>query len=621
MMYVLLPLVSWGAIVFVFVKRGMSLCAASLSAAIVWGVLLTFITELLGLFNALTKEWIALSWTVATLITIVFFFFSAKKETRLLLAPLSRSEKALSVGIVFLCLATFLTALFAPPNTWDSMTYHMSRVVHWLQNRSVAHYPTASLRQLELNPWAEFGIAHFQALSGGDRFANLVQWFSMIGSVIGATLVADRLGARQRGQLLAAVLAVSIPMGILQASSTQNDYVVAFWLLCFAWSGIRLKEEQHMGWAIMAGASLGLALLTKGTAYLYALPFAIWFFWAVARSAPGRAALFGLGVLFPCLFLNAGHYYRNYTLFSNPLASDTAGYSNETIDAKSVLSNVVRNSAIHLSTPFDEVNTSIEQGIGVLHDLLGVDINDERTTWPGTTFGVQRIIRHEDYSGNLLHAVLALITLGLLVGRRSVRSISSAINPYVLCVTGGFLLFCLFLKWQPWNSRLHLPLFVLGAPATGVVLGRLRHQGLALTTAGILIVAAVPWALWNISRPLAPPPKAVIDRFFYGNSLPATILTADRIPQYFTNRLSLWRPYLAATNLIKARGARNIGLKLREEDWEYPLWVLLKGEGGKGPRIENIDVHNRSGNIRLGDFRPDLVVITNPQGFPTVTLP
>jgi 3-methyladenine DNA glycosylase AlkC len=60
------------------------------------------------------------------------------------------------------------------------MVYHMTRVQHWIQNRSVAHYPTHVLKELHRNPWAEYALLHFQVLSQGDRLANLLQWSSMM---------------------------------------------------------------------------------------------------------------------------------------------------------------------------------------------------------------------------------------------------------------------------------------------------------------------------------------------------------------------------------------------------------------------------------------------------------
>jgi FtsH-binding integral membrane protein len=57
---------------------------------------------------------------------------------------------------------------------------------------------------------------------------------------------------------------------------------------------------------------------------------------------------------------------------------------------------------------------------------------------------------------------------------------------YAACLVAGFLLFCVDLKWQPWNSRLHLPLFVLLAGMIGVTLSSVRLRRAAYVLALIL---------------------------------------------------------------------------------------------------------------------------------------
>ena len=161
--------------------------------------------------------------------------------------------------------ATFVGALAAAPNNWDSMTYHMSRVAHWIQNGGVAHYPTTIDRQLFLSPWAEFAILQFQGLTGGDRWANLIQWASMVGCMCCASLIAKQLGGKWSVQLSTAAIVAAIPMGILQSSTTQNDYVTAFWFVCFVHYTLHLSSSPSSGPRVsapLAGASLGLMLLT-----------------------------------------------------------------------------------------------------------------------------------------------------------------------------------------------------------------------------------------------------------------------------------------------------------------------------------------------------------------------
>ena len=109
----------------------------------------------------------------------------------------------------------------------------------------------------------------------------MVQWLSMAGSLLGVSLVAKQLGANSSQQVVVAVFAGTLPMGILQATSTQNDYVVGFWLICFVHFGLQLISlkswDEALPDSLKTGIALGLAVATKGTAYVFALPFALWF--------------------------------------------------------------------------------------------------------------------------------------------------------------------------------------------------------------------------------------------------------------------------------------------------------------------------------------------------------
>jgi 4-amino-4-deoxy-L-arabinose transferase-like glycosyltransferase len=159
---------------------------------------------------------------------------------------------------------------------------------------------------------------HLQILSGGDRFANFVQWFSMVGSIIGVSLIAKELGASARGQVFSAVFCATIPMGILQGSSTQNDYVVGFWLVCLAYYvllAVKVKNNQTS--LLFIGASLGLAILTKSSAYFYACPFMVWFGLVKLKRLRWKVwkSFFVLSII--CFLVNVNHYLRNFYLFGS----------------------------------------------------------------------------------------------------------------------------------------------------------------------------------------------------------------------------------------------------------------------------------------------------------------
>ena len=332
-MLAILPLLSLVLLSIIFGQREYCWRKAILSAFVIVGVFIVATTEILSLVFWLNFVAVLLAWSLfnfGLLVVIVHqkyhqgIIADFTKAIYLFPQQLSWFSVSLLLGIVGIATIVGTIAVVAPPNTWDSMTYHMSRVVHWIQNGSVAHYPTYNLPQLFHPPFAEFGITHLQILSNSDRFANLIQWFSAVGSGIGVSLIAKELNADRRGQIFAAVFAATIPMGILQASSTQNDYVVTFWLLCLVYYillSFKTEKKVYIFWFI--GASLGLGILTKSSAYLYGFPFMAWFSLALLWRGRWRWQAWqtiGLTTLL-AVILNVGHYWRNFDLFNSFLGT------------------------------------------------------------------------------------------------------------------------------------------------------------------------------------------------------------------------------------------------------------------------------------------------------------
>jgi hypothetical protein len=243
-------------------------------AALVFGAIVLSATEALSLFDAITAFAVTALWLalgvgsgVAAISVRVRDGRAGDKKAGGARAPIPLIPAAACATILGL---TLLTAIVAPPNYPDSMTYHMSRVAHWVQARSVDWYPTGDSRQNYQMPFAEFVILHLQLLSGGDRWANLVQWGSFLLSGVLVSLVLRELGQPARVQWAGTIIAFTVPMAILQASGAQTDLVVSLWLLGFLFYLWRTMSDRSWQSPIFCGLALGLALATKGTAYLYA---------------------------------------------------------------------------------------------------------------------------------------------------------------------------------------------------------------------------------------------------------------------------------------------------------------------------------------------------------------
>jgi len=78
----------------------------------------------------------------------------------------------------------------------------------------------------------------------------------------------------------------TIPMGILQSTGTQTDYVVSMWITSLVYFLVSYLKENKIIYIYGFAASLSLAILTKQTAYIFALPFCIWLCIYILKSNP-----------------------------------------------------------------------------------------------------------------------------------------------------------------------------------------------------------------------------------------------------------------------------------------------------------------------------------------------
>ena len=509
----------------------------------------------------------------------------------------------LQIGFMFISAGVLAVIAFAAaPNTWDSLTYHLSRIMHWQQDRTLAFYGTAIQRQLAFGPMAEMGMLNYQILAGSDRLAAFVQFSAMVGCVAGASLISKKLGAELRGQLLAALAVMTIPMGILQATSTQNDYVVALWSICFTLLVIiQVKEGASAALVLLTGAAIGLAVDTKVTALLYLAGVGLWYAVGLVRQLRAAAwkplagaALVGVMVMLPQAARNSGLYGNVLGTAGGP---ELSGYVNEVISPRVWASNLVRNVAAQLATPSGQVNQVIEQGVQQVHAIIGVGVNNPLSTWRGSHFQVAFTL-HEDSASDPLQLILITAAiLALLIGKRSHTV------PYALSVLGGFGLLCIVLKWQPWNSRLELPLLILGMPLVGAAASaNLPRRGFGVM-AFILALVSVPYLLGNSTRPLVGASSVLLtnrlNQYFYYPSVP------DTSPSY-----------AAVARMLSAAKCERVGLILSYDDREYLNWVTLRAYEPQA-ELEHVLVKNPSGQYGAA-FVPCAIVSTTTPGRPQI---
>ena len=574
---------------------------AFLRSSLALGAYMVLATEGLSLLGGVTRLGLSLVWALPALLALAWLVTRIRSGGPIALPHWPRPDAPLDwmifVGLGIIIATTAVIAWVSPPNTWDSLTYHMARVAHWAQNHSLAPFATGNERQNFMAPAGEMAMLQLYVLAGGDRLVNFVQWLSMLGSILIVTKIAKDLGASRLGQAFSAVFVATLPMGIAQASSTMTDYVVAFWMVCLMSESLSLATHKpHWMDLVFIALAAALAINTKPTALAFLLPFLAYVAIVLFRKFRfGEVAALSLTALAIVSVINAGYFSRNMSLYGTPLGSSEriSNHANNILDWRVFVSNVLRNASLHAGTPSPHVNKGIALTIAKIHDWIGLGTTDPRTS-AHLIFRVQAPSTNEAKAGNPAQAALILLVSVLILLRR--KSLNPAVFGLAAVVAGSFLVISLMFKFTVFGSRYHLPFFVLYAPVAGYVLSALiPPNGVRLVALGLCLITW-PWLVHLDPRPLVS-----------SESTDQSILSQPRDDLYFILDPSAEQPYREMVSAIQGASCSSVGTMLSGGAAEYPLWAML-GAPRDDLVIEAIVAGTASARFSKPAFQPCAVV-------------
>lgn len=547
--------------------------ASFLYAALQFGVSLVVVTEALSAANLLTPRSVSVAWTLISIALALLYLRVEKIHPLRLPEPaedVTFAWKLLFVMTAGLLIVIGITAFVAAPNTWDSMQYHLPRVVEWAMHKNVRFYPTRDYQQLFAPPFAAFAMLEDYLLLGGDMATGSVQWLAWVGCAIAASLIARSLGAKPRGQLLAFIVCATIPNGVLSASGTKDDCVVAFWIAVTIYFLFQYQRRQSWASAVAIGAALGLSILTKGTAYFYLPCFFLVALLPLFHVPIPRKLLLQSGLILLCaMAINAPQFVRNRDLsgsilgFSSPDGEGQFPWRNKTLSFSGTVSNVFRNLLCHFGARNPALNKELINRSRALLVRFGIDPDDPSTTWTHDRFTIYPFGRHEIFAGNPLQIVLFIVSLLAVLVDRSRLPRGNIL--YAFAIIGSFVLFCLLLRYQSWNARLHLPLLVLASCTIAIAASHYAPKSIQAGLALVLLLLAIPNAICNDLRPIVTRP-----------GLNRSIFETPREKVYFYDQHQSLEPsYRAAADAVKRAGCQTAGIDASQEHFEYPLFALL----------------------------------------------
>ncbi len=577
-----------------FMRRGSGLRQALIYSSIPLSIFIVFSTETLSVFHALTRTSIPVIWVVFAGGGFLFSRVpqtdhSAHFEPLKVWRDLDQSERWMLGALTLIAGLVGLTALLSAPNTWDAMEYHMPRVVEWISNRGVQLYPTIDHQQLSMPPFSEYAILHLQLLFGSDRLANMVQWLAYVGCMLVASLIAAELGGNRRVQILAAVISGTIETGILGASGTKNDYTLSYWVATAVLLLLQWKRQQSWALTLAIASALSLSVFSKGTGYAFLPPLVLFCFFMWSWKAQ-KTFLLRLPILaLICVMVSGPLWARNHEFSGSILGPpffDGAGpdegrmYGNRHLTPTRSAANVLRNIALNLAVPVGKVNAITTKVFSIAIHALGVEPSDPSQLVLAQSgylppFNIEFRPFSETQAGNQLHFILLIAAGVLCLWKRKQFSRDTLL--FAFGIAGGFVLYAILLRWSPWNARYQLPVFVLGASFSALVLVRITPRWTSAITACLLLLG-VALSVKNSSRPL-------VDRQY-------SLITSPRERTYFfDHHWDSADSFIQAARAASGTSCNSIGIDANENHFEYPMMALLNRDG-RQRSISYVGVHN-----------------------------
>lgn len=578
-----------------------------IQASAVWGILLLAVTEGLSAFRILNQGALWAVWLGLAVLLGVWLVRQHPGEGlralgRRRAVPWGRAALYLPMAGIGLTAVGFSLAVV--PYNWDSMTYHVSRIAHWAQNRSAAHYATNIIRQITSPVLAEFVNAHVYIMTGQrDILLNLLQAGSYLACAWAVWQIARKLGCRPGLCCGAVILYMTMPTAFAEAMTTQVDNFATVWLLYFVYILLDFARPEekigfsgaHVGRVCTLGVLVALGYLTKPSVCIAMAVLLVWLLvmclcrkdnaGCLCRLALCAAPAVALPIL-PELARN----FVTFSAFSAPIAGPRQLVG--TLRPLYLLINMIKNATYNLpSRYFPQLSQFLLRAVRKGALVLGVDLNQETISENGQEFFYQAASDYgQDTANNpiILYFMMAAAVMALLFWIK--RKGKGILFDYFPAALACFLVFCTVLRWEPYVSRYMVSYLALLCPAIACQLQRISRDQVRWAWLGILFFVSFVEFLGMIH---------------YHRTMCVKFQANLRPQGYYAMRTTEYAPYSRICLDAAEKGYERIGLLLTENDYEYPLWCGLKGTA---VRIEHVCVENESRVYADETFVPDCVI-------------
>lgn len=560
--------------------------------------------EILGWFYLWNYITVSLVWVLVCIVCVVILW---NKRTLLRekcdrdlqdVVRCMKQHKGITAATILFCGIIFISAILRSTNNVDSMYYHLSRIMHWIQNHSARYYGGTEA-QIKYPSLSEYLVGQIMILGCHDRLANIFQTTAYFCSGCMIYGIGRKLKLSGKTAFASTWIYWLMPMALAQAYNTQTDDIAGMFLLVYIYfllDFIQAERLQADRSGIVSGirlaACVGFGYLCKPTICFAILVFFVWMgiVRIIRKDSPVVLIKYvGVGLL-TVVIMGIPLMLKNYDLYtvqkqaraavssetnvqistdaivSKTVAPDsynaTTALKNPKIFIMTCIQNIGRNSTSAYFTKWNEVLTG---GINKLGRMLDYDTGIWAVQIENRFWGM-------DTASNPALMFITLVMIICLILRLSRPNYEQTV--FIACAVLSFLMQCGLMGFTHFRTRYLVGVMALLAISAGIALERMRISD---TSKNNMITAALTICMFGAINTSYLQIETMVDSFTGEGNVHKYFLD-NTLPEQVNEDL---------VNVITANNFTHIGIN-HEFAYEYVLWAKVSGL----QRLERVNMQN-----------------------------
>ncbi len=243
---------------------------------------------------------------------------------------------ALLLVVVGVLLLSLVLIFVVPPNNNDALSFHVARIVRWMQQGSYFPWETPFTWQLTFPVNAQLTYLWTLLMSRTD---NYIAYIPFLAGVLTSLLVyafSREFGFSRKGAAFAGLIWLTFPVVQLHLSSVRHDLISSWLFISLVYFFHRWGKEKQLSALILSSLALGLVLGTNFSIAAFLPGFAVlalvgfWCYRYTFKQALGWVC----AALLAFALLSSPIYISNQIHFGSPVGPDAAEMTSTAVKAE-----------------------------------------------------------------------------------------------------------------------------------------------------------------------------------------------------------------------------------------------------------------------------------------------